>query len=128
MPTGGENHPRTNEEKRMRKQCYYCWVRVVSIAKLKSLGPIVILHSGRPPTAKAMSVDRTTEADQDAWFADELAYGDPKAEALFDYGPAYRSRGLALAWLATRRGKAWKNQAENYMLMTFELDPGEQKE
>ena len=75
-----------------------------------------------------MSVDRTSEPDQDVWFADELAYGDPKSQFAFAYGPAYRSHGLALAWLATRRGKAWKNQAENYMLMTFEVGPAEEKE
>lgn len=118
----------------MSKQTYYCWMRVLpadaSSSAYETQGAsndetpsdevYRVLYGGRPPTVR--SVDRTSEPDADSWFADEENCGNPKSDLVFDYGPAYRNRKVALTWLLTRQGKKWAAEAANFLLLTFERE------
>lgn len=119
----------------MSKDTFYCWMRV--LAPTSKVPKYVVdergkedvdfeppsydmSHSGRPP--KRRSVESRSGKDTDAWFADELATG-VTSDLVFDYGPVYRHRQMALSWLLTRQGKQWAAEADyRYVLMSFERE------
>jgi hypothetical protein len=64
--------------------------------------------------------------------AHKLASGDPAADTVFDYGPAFGDQQTlgdcsppfaepqaALKWLSSENGKAWVAESTNYFLLTL---------
>lgn len=108
---------------------YYCWVRLVEVKKdVRKAAEVThyhgdrtekLLHGSRPPGVVdegAFSVQSGKPAV--IWSAAPEFFGREGAETCFEYGPAFRDRGLALGWLSKPAGIAWDKEALNRFLMT----------
>lgn len=114
----------------MSTQTYYCWLRVLPVAKVADEdfgvdgsdgGSGVHLFNWGRPWRPVNSLDRQQGEDLDSWYA-ERNVGKPRSDAVFHFGAAFRRRPAALLWIESEQGKAWAAKAENFVLLRLEIE------
>ncbi len=107
----------------MAKKSYVCWVRVIPASLAGSgyeledgsIPKFIIEPFNGPKRPKRTAVDGSA-----AWFdADEVHYGNPRSDVVFDFGPAFGDRKKAAEWLE-RKGQQWAKEARNFFLLAFD--------
>lgn len=107
-------------------ETFYCWVRILGAGQevkrthwKSCAGDINVRYGNRPPQAVA-AFDQKLAGLQGCWFADSDFPGDPRADTVFDYGPAYTDRDGALTWIEGE-GQAWAKEAQNHFLFCLRV-------
>jgi hypothetical protein len=105
----------------------YCWVRVIPATLEGSAYEIdqKSMHMlNGPKRPKRTGTSGTSDGKQGGtvWFdSDDVHYGNPRSDVVFDFGPAYADRCLAVEWL-DKYGRQWAKEAHNFFLLKVERE------
>jgi hypothetical protein len=111
----------------MMGQTFFCWVRVIpatlegSAYEVDNRSKHLEMLNG-PKRPKRTVVITDEKKGGAVWFdGDKVHYGNPKSDVVFDFGPAYIDRSLAVEWLDTK-GQKWAKEADNFFLLKIEQE------
>jgi hypothetical protein len=118
-------------------ETYCCWIRILAstqsataasvdggarLAALPSEVRLDVLAGPRPPRVPVLAAKNSASAPavEAIFYADELCSGEPQADTVFDYGPAFFEADDARLWLASPEGQVWVAEALNYFMICLE--------
>jgi hypothetical protein len=129
MPQGMESVQVQTRRLKMSEStsAYYCWVRVIPATLEGSAYEIDeksmhMLNGPKRPKRTGTSGASGFRPAVTVWFdSDDVHYGNPKSDVVFDFGPAYADRCLAVEWLG-KHGRQWAKEADNFFLLKVDLE------